>query len=405
MADGLFGVPTGLRAYQDDQIKLKTLANSTALIDAQVRNFDTDNKLKQDEFNAKQQAADDAKLLQAELARIAAGGSPTGGTASAPTLGGGSQFDRMLEVGQRQASYLLATGRVAEATKMLPALTNGVKDLLQARQAASAAKENEYDVITKRHVLVSQALSGATDQTSYDAAKMQLGASGALTKDDLAEMPAKYSPTFVRAAIAGSAAAKQKADLEREASRTATQNANDRDQISNRKLVRDLEERKASLAEQREARLEKQGEARIRATADKPLPPASAREIEVVRGELKRIGLKVGSNGQADLVADIAEQVKTLLDANPGLSRSEAASRIVAEMKQRGELEETWTGGNRYKPKEGSVTMPLPTPKTAAELKKGHYYLDAEDGLVKLFDGKSFKVSTKRRRTDVTAEE
>ena len=109
--------------------------------------------------------------------------------------------------------------------------------------------------------------------------------------------------------------------------------------------------------------------------------------------------------GESPSTEELAEQVKTLVDSNPGLSRAEATSRIVGEMRERGELESTFFGGNRYKPKEGSVTMPLPTPKTAAELKKGYYYRDAEDGLVKLFDGKGFKVATRRKLADVTEEE
>lgn len=401
MAGELFGVPNGLRAYQDDQNKLSELASQTALREAQIRNFETDNAQKAQEFKLKQEAANDEKALRAKLAELANGGDAEPGTGG--PLGGNSVFDKALSTGIKQAQYLLSIGRIAEAGKLLPSLTNGVKDLEQARHAAAEAKESAIDAATKRYEFTSQILSGAVDQASYDQARMAIAASPLFTPDDLKEMPDRFDPRFVRGAIAGSKAAKQKADLARKASRTEVQNANDRDQIEHRRLARDLAERTHTLSVEREARLKKQGDARVGA-ADKPLPPASAREVEVVRAELKRLGLKVG-DAQADLVSDIAEQVKTLVDGNPGLSRSEASARVVAEMQTRGELEPTMFGGNRYKPKEGSVTMPLPTPKTAAELKKGHYYLDAEDGLIKLFDGKGFKVATKRRRTDVTPEE
>lgn len=405
MADGLFGVPVGLRAYQDDQVKLGQLANQTNLVNAQVRNYDTDNAQKAAEFKLKVDQQADAKALQAKLAEIAAGDSGSGTPAAgdgAPVLGGGSPFDKLLSTGSKQVGYLLSVGRLAEAEKMLPHLTNGYKDLAQARQAAAAAKENEIDDVNKRHEAVAKYMSGATNQATYDAAVLQLRASGAMPEKDLTELPLKYNPILVKSILAGTAAAKQKADLEREELRSSTLNAGTRDEIENRKLLRKLEERKIELGEARETRLEKEGQARIRATGDKPLPPASIRELEVVRGELKRIGIKVG-DAQADLVSDVAEQVKTLLDANPGLSRSEASARIVGEMQARGELESSMFG-SKYKPKEGSVTMPLPTPKTAAELKKGYYYLDAEDGLTKLFDGKTFKVATKRRRTDAGGE-
>lgn len=412
MAGELFGVPVGLRAFQDDQIKLGNLANQTkqvnaaaALADAQIANFAADNARLDKEQQAKAVALKEEQLLQVELARIAAGGE-SGGEDAAPRpspLAGGSKFDTLLDRGAAQVEYLQSRGRVKEAADLLGKLSGGVKDLALARQAATAAKENEWDAATKKHDFTSRVLSGVVDQASYDQARMSLAANPLFSAEDLAEMPERFSARFVSGAIAGSAAAKQKADLAREASRTAMQNANDQDQINARKLAQDLAERTHTLAREREARLAKQGDTRATA-ADKPLAPPSGREVEMVRGELKRLGLKVG-DAQADLISDVAEQVKTLVDSNPGLSRAEAASRVVAEMRERGELEATMFGGNRYKPKEGSVTMPLPTPKTAAELKKGYYYLDAEDGLVKLFDGKGFKVATKRRRNDVAEEE
>jgi hypothetical protein len=401
----LFGTVTGRRAYQDDQIKLaelatrqQTAAAQIKLANAQATNLEVDNARQAEVVAMAQRKAADEAALRAELARIAQGGQPNDGTAGKPVLGGGTQFDSLLATGEAQARYLMSVGRVEEATKLLAPLTGGVKDLAQARQAVSAAKENDLDVQSKRHELVARIMSGATDPASYQAAVMQLQASGVMTPEDLAEVPRQYNPRFVKSVLAGSAAAKQKADMEKDAARTAAQTANDYDQIKNRRLARDLEERKLSLSREREARLAKQGEGGLRAD-DKPLSPASVRELEMVRSELKRTGIKVG-DAQGALVADIAEQVKTLVDGNPGLSRSEASARIVAEMKERGELEVRSFRSDKYEPKQGSVTMPLPTPRSAAELKKGNYYLDAEDGLVKLFDGKGFIVSTRRRRSD-----
>lgn len=410
MADGLFGVPTGLRAYQDDQVKLSELAlrkqtsdAGVRLADAQAANLESDNRRADTEAKRKSDEATNAERLREALGRLGRGEPADGSAPSKPVLAGGSPFDKAIASGMAQVKLLQSLGNVKEAAELLSKLSGGVKDLAQARQASTAAAENEYDAANKRHEGVSKFLSGVTDQASYDAAKMQLAGSGFLSKEDLDEMPPRYNPLFVRSAIAGTAAQKQKADLAREAARAGMQNANDQDQIKARKLAQDLAERTHTLAKEREARLTKQGDARL-AAGDKPLPPASQRELDVVRGELKRVGIKAG-DAQGDMVADIAEQVKTLVDANPGLSRSEATTRVVSEMKERGELEIARFGSDKYSPKQGSVTMPLPTPKTAAELKKGNYYLDAEDGLVKLFDGKGFKVSTRRRRTDVATEE
>lgn len=411
MADGLFGIPTGIRAYQDDQIKLAELASrqkatdaNVRLVNAQVANFTADNARLDAAAKDRREAEADARRVEQALARIAQGQPADDSDAPvASPLAGGTKFDTMLDRGAAQVQYLQGMGRVKEASELLVKLTSGVKDLAQARQAATAAKENEWDAATKQHEFTSRILSGVVDQTSYDLARMALAASPLFTAEDLAELPEKFDPRFVRGAIAGSDAAKQKADIAREASRTAMQNKNDADQIKARGLAQNLAKRTHKLAKEREARLAKAGDNRLTA-AGKPLAPPSGREVEMVRSELKRLGLKVG-DAQSDLIQDVAEQVKTLVDSNPGLSRAEASARIVTEMRERGELEATFFGGNRYKPKEGSVTMPLPTPKTAAELKKGYYYLDAEDGLTKLFDGKGFKVATKRKRTDVIEEE
>ena len=411
MADGLFGIPTGIRAYQDDQIKLSELAMrqkqvdaSARLADAQVANFAADNARLDAAAKDKREAEADARRVEQALARLAQG-QPVDGSA-APTvspLAGGTKFDALIDRGTAQVQYLQSIGRVKEAGELLAKLSGGVKDLAQARQAATAAKENEWDAATKTYEFTAKIFSGVVDQASYDQAKMRMAASGLFDDKDFKIMPALFSPKFVAQAIAGSAAAKQKADLAREASRTAMQNKNDADQIKARGLAQELANKTHQLAVEREERLRAKG-ANGLGSADKPLAPPSGREVEMARSELKRLGLKVG-DAQSDLINDIAEQVKTLVDSNPGLSRAEATSRIVGEMRERGELESTFFGGNRYKPKEGSVTMPLPTPKTAAELKKGFYYLDAEDGLTKLFDGKGFKVATKRRRTDVVEEE
>ncbi|MBM6698726.1 hypothetical protein H5976_08755, partial [Streptococcus alactolyticus] len=78
---------------------------------------------------------------------------------------------------------------VKEAAELLSKLSGGVKDLAQARQASTAAVENEYDAASKRHEGVAKFLSGVSDQASYDAAKMQLRANGTLGEEDLAEMP------------------------------------------------------------------------------------------------------------------------------------------------------------------------------------------------------------------------
>ena len=416
MADGLFGIPTGIRAYQDDQIKLSELATrqktadaSARLADAQVANFAADNARLDAAAKDKREAEADARRIEQALGRLAQG-LPADGS-EAPTvspLAGGTKFDALLDRGAAQVQYLQSIGRAKEANEQLAKLSGAAKNLAQARQAATAAKENEWDAATRQHDFTSRILSGVVDQASYDQARMALSASPLFSAEDLAELPAKYDPRFVSGAIAGSAAAKQKADLAREASRTAMQNKNDADQIKARRLAQELANKTHQLAVEREERLRAKG-ANGLGSADKPLAPPSGREVEMARSELKRLGLKVG-DAQSDLINDIAEQVKTLVDSNPGLSRAEATSRIVGEMRERGELEGTTLlgvplGGNRYKPKEGSVTMPLPTPKTAAELKKGYYYRDAEDGLVKLFDGKGFKVATRRKLADVTEEE
>ena len=78
MADELFGIPSGLRAYQDDQVQLATLANQTAqsksavaLQQAQIANLAADNARLDRDQEAKLQAQRDTLALQAKLAEIA----------------------------------------------------------------------------------------------------------------------------------------------------------------------------------------------------------------------------------------------------------------------------------------------------------------------------------------------
>ena len=166
----------------------------------------------------------------------------------------------MLRTGVAQVEYLQSVGRLAEAEKLITPLTNGVKDLAQARSAVAEEKVRTLDAIAKKHEGVATIMSGAVDPVSYAAARVQLAGSGLLSKQDLAEVPPSYDPRWVNSVVVGSQAAKQKADLAREAARTQAANANDYDQIANRKLVRGLEERKLELDKTREDRLAKQGD-------------------------------------------------------------------------------------------------------------------------------------------------
>ena len=80
MADGLFGIPTGIRAYQDDQIKLSELATrqktadaSARLADAQVANFAADNARLDAAAKDKREAEADARRIEQALGRLAQG--------------------------------------------------------------------------------------------------------------------------------------------------------------------------------------------------------------------------------------------------------------------------------------------------------------------------------------------
>ena len=393
MADGLFGIPTGIRAYQDDQIKLSELAMrqkqvdaSARLADAQVANFAADNARLDAAAKDKREAEADARRIEQALARLAQG-QPVDGSA-APTvspLAGGTKFDSLIDRGTAQVQYLQSIGRVKEAGELLAKLSGGVKDLAQARQAATAARENEWDAATKQHEFTSRILSGVVDQASYDQAKMALAANPLFTAEDLAEMPAKFDPRFVRGAIAGSAAAKQKADIAREASRTAMQNKNDADQIKARELAQNLAERTHKLALEREARLKKQGEAVIAMRGDKPRGAPTPREVAAVSAELKRLGVKVETNMSPALKNDIVEEVRERVRSSP-MTWGEAAAAVVGEMRADGRIEESMIGADEYKPDGKTQGRALPLPKTREELVPGMYY-KGPDGKVEQFKG------------------
>jgi hypothetical protein len=278
---------------------------------------------------------------------------------------------------------------------MLPQVTGAVENLAQARQSATAARENEIEAELKRHDFSSRVFSGARDQASYDAALIQLGASKLFGAEDLREFPKRYSPGVVAGLIAGSAAAKQKADLAREAGRAASQNANDADLRRHRAVVEELAERQHTLAVERESRLERTGAERL-IPDDKPLPAPSRTKLNMVEAELTRSGIKVSDEQSDAIVANIAEQVEELV-ASTKLSRQAATARVVAEMEQRGELTKNRFSRDKYTPKEGSVTMPLELPTSRDGLLPGHYYKDPASGNVKKFTGTGWE-EVKRRK-------
>ena len=406
MPNELFGAPNGLRAYQDDQVQLATLANQTAqsksavaLQQAQIANLAADNARLDRDQEAKLQAQRDTLALQAKLAEIAqsAGGSQssTGGDSGSPgssPLAGGSPFDKMLRTGVAQVEYLQSVGRLAEAEKLITPLTNGVKDLAQARSAVAEEKVRTLDAIAKKHEGVATIMSGAVDPVSYAAARVQLAGSGLLSKQDLAEVPPSYDPRWVNSVVVGSQAAKQKADLAREAARMQAANANDYDQIANRKLVRGLEERKLELDKTREDRLAKQGEQLDNyrtALLDKKGASKSApnpREIAAVDAELKRQGLKFSSDVapslKTDLVAEVRDRVRTT-----SMSWGEASAAVIADMTKDGRISPSTWGKDEYKPDGKTQARPVPLPATRAELVPGMYYRDPKSGKVEQFKG------------------
>ena len=410
MADELFGIPSGLRAYQDDQVQLATLANQTAqsksavaLQQAQIANLAADNARLDRDQEAKLQAQRDTLALQAKLAEIAqsagsgqsSAGGDSGSSGSSP-LAGGSPFDKMLRTGVAQVEYLQSVGRLAEAEKLITPLTNGVKDLAQARSAVAEEKVRTLDAIAKKHEGVATIMSGAVDPVSYDAARLRLGASGLMSEADMKEVPQRYAPGWVNSVVVGSQAAKQKADLAREAARTQAANANDYDQIANRKLVRGLEERKLELEREKEERLKKQGEqlADYRAALlDKKGTSKSApnpREIAAVDAELKRQGLKFSSNVapslKTDLVAEVRDRVRTT-----SMSWGEASAAVIADMTKDGRISPSTWGNDEYKPDGKSEGRAIPLPSNRADLEPNTAYRDPVTGEVRLFNGTGWK--------------
>ena len=403
MGSELYGAAAGDSIYQDQQIRMQQLAQqkatgeanirqsdaAAALAQAQTQNFAAGNKRADDEAARKRAAEDELIAMRKRLAAIAqgrgVGGEQKPSSSGAAPTAGGSEFDDITATMGAQIRQMLAEGRIDEAHKAMPAFTNGLKDVAQARLAGVQAREAAVDIKTKNYEFVSKLFSGVNSQEGYASALMQLAANPEVDPKDLAKMPKQYDPKLVARMIAGSAAAKQKADQEREALRLGLERADKADAQRDRELRRDLEKRRLELQTQAEQRRVKAGDAAAARFGVKTPGAPKPRELAIVEGELMRRGIKVNPKHYSSLVNDITEEVLDRTRANPGLNWGEAAGQIAQEMKADGRLSDEWyTRKDAYEPEGKTPGRALPLPKPGEALKDNTHYT-ASTGEVRLW--------------------
>jgi hypothetical protein len=397
MPGQLFGIPNGLRAYQEDQLALSDMAlrkqeakSNQAFRAAQIKHQEA---LAGRAAQEGESAATMQKLMQGIAAQGAQGQSerPAAEGAQNP-LAAFQGADKVLATGWKQVEALQALGQVEAAGKLAREISGAGENVAQQRAAAASAEATKQRQLAAKHEFVTQVLSGVRDPASHAQALMILQSNPITANDPIPKQLQTYDQRVVDAMLAGSKAAKEKADLAREAGRAASQNANDASLRAARIEQTKLSRRRAQLAEEREDRLAKAGGG----TTDKlgkPIAPPTKAEIQMVKNLAGSLGVEINSDDAAFFHESMAEQVKTLITANPALSRSEAAMRVLAEAKDRGELVSSrmpW-GSPSYKPQEGSVTMPMPLPNSRAELKVGMYYRHPTTGKVEKYTGKGGK--------------
>jgi hypothetical protein len=380
MPDVMFGTPSGARLFDADQSALRKDAAEIEHQKALTRLNDA-------------QAKTMLRKADQEDRRLAA----LSGVMGAPGGGGEAPSFEELTAGLRRAAAVHASIGEFETAGKIVSEVAGVQQKLATGSAAKALEQSRKlnSEIAKLR-FIQETLSGVKDPSSHAQAVMMLQSNPLTADDPLPPALRTYNPNTLRAFLAGSPAAIKKREVElKEADllRKQQDSASGRSVADVRKAVM---ERRAAVMEAREERIAKTGGANV----DRGVGNPSSSEVKAMRQELKRQGLDAGDDTVAIQAQTLAEEARLLVRRNPGLSMSEARSRVIAESAERGELEQASVGGftiplssKKFAPKTGSLSLPHALPKTAADLKPGAYYRSSS-GEVRKFTGKGWETAT-----------
>lgn len=304
-----------------------------------------------------------------------------------------------LEVTAEIAARYGLSGKAMEFSKAASEIRKRESDI---ENDAVLAEQRRLENIIKGGDLVSRTLGIARNQSEWDYGVEQLRKQGIMEADQLeqiAQMP--FDPDlaayFNEQAISASDRARN--DLTR-----SGQERQERQSAA----VRGQEERKIRMQQQRDADQERH-RAWERKNGGKNAPNAAAptaRDVESVTALLKTDVFRGAKKNDPDLAAAaeyVAAQAKAILQTNKAISWDTAVQQAILRGQQDGALsidpaKNEWfrsipiVGGGdvpakgRFKAPVGrTVDTPAPLPKSAAQMKKGSYYVTSK-GIVQ-WDG------------------
>lgn len=359
----LFGTPSGFRQFDRDRAELAQLGAQTQLTQAQ-----TQHQLELSKLNQAQAAAIErkAKADEEELAmmRRALQGGPTG--------------DDPIKTAKAVAGNLIQAGAVTKGLAILDDAAGALQKLSGAEANAALKERRLTQTELEKIGFIQQVMSSVRDPQSHGRALMLLQGNPLTADMPLTEQLQTYNPGAIAALIAGTKAKDTELRLRLAASETASRNASRSAANRVRDILADQSERRTKAYVERAARVEKVGGERA------ITPPTRDERADVLR-ELKSLGYADIEDGAAAAL-EIASDAKLLHSRNPSISLSQARAQAIESAIKRGDLKQTpglLRDSAKFELRGGSLSRPLPLPKSRTDLREGAYY--SADGEVRQY--------------------
>lgn len=361
----LFGTPSGFRTYDKDRAELQQLAAQTQLVNAQTANQGAVARL-----NAANAAAITRKSERedAELAAIqrALSGGPTG--------------DDPIKRAQAVAGSYIAAGAVEKGLKIYDDAAAALQKMAGAEANKALEQRRRVQTELEQVGFIQQVMSGVRDAQSHAQALMILQGNPLTADAPLTEQLKTYNPGVIAQLLSGTTAKKAELEMRLSQSETASRNANRDSQIRIRNILKDQSERRTQAYVERQDSTRKVG-------GDRAIPPPTRAERNDVLRSLTALGFTDIEDGSV-AAAEIASDARLLHYRNPAISLPQARAQAIQSAIARGDLKKTeglFSSSTKYTLGGGSISRPLPLPKSKAELKEGAYY--SADGEVRQFRG------------------
>ncbi len=374
--EGLFGAAAGSRLFDLDQLKFREDARQQQELAA-----NTEYKKAMAAAALGNASAEQARVArQAQLAQIAAKSA-----GDKPPQSVADQIAQLIRVSQA----MLGVGEVGEATKLL----ESVGQITQRFEAASASKSAAAQRDFQRAQLVTgelqRALTGVKSQADLDAAKLAW-------QSNYPDEPwppglERFDPAAIEAVVRNSKAwlDAEKLRIDRFNAQSADDLRNVREQALRGNLELNRERTNAYVASSA-ARGKADGE------VDKnPVGSAPLSQVGIALNALKTAGVRPADDEEAALAARmVADDAWTIHRRNPAKSYQAALAEAIETARERGELSgQNYLFGayktQKFTPKTGGASRPLPEPADESELVPGNYYQRPDGTIVLVKKGKN----------------